>query len=52
MHFDHGKTTVPVENRSVALGACRLRLAIEFEFFGLFANNVQTGLVRSECERH
>ena len=38
MHFDLGKMTVLIKNRSVALGTCRLA-----HFISLFANNVRTG---------
>ena len=45
MCFDLRNVTVPVENRSVALGTCRLRLAPSL-FFSLFANNARTtGLI-------
>ena len=35
--------TVPIENRSVALGTCRMRLAQSY-FFSLFTNNVRTAV--------
>ena len=45
MCFDLGKVMVPVENRSVALGTCQLRLAQSL-VLAFFANNVRTvGLI-------
>ena len=41
MRFDHGKMTVPIENRVVALGTCRLAHAT-LVISSLFANNVRT----------
>ena len=39
MCFDNGKMTVPIENRSVALGTCQLAHSL---FSAFFANNVRT----------
>ena len=43
MCFDLGRIMVPIENRSGALGTCRLAHSL---IFSLFANNVRTaGLI-------
>ena len=42
MRFELGEMMVPIQNRSVALGTYRLRLAQSLGIFSLFANNVRT----------
>ena len=48
MRFDPGKATVPIENRSVALGTCPLAQSL-FLAFSLITSEQP---VRSEWERH